>query len=142
MSSSHFPFCERRHFLRNVTAGGGALLTGTTLGPALAQAGAPALVTSEKMRPQLPSGVMSGDITRDKAVIWSRTDRPARMVVEYADNQAFRDAHKVNGPLALSSSDFTARVDLTGLPAGRPAKQCSIECVSRIFRIQRSIASH
>jgi alkaline phosphatase D len=39
--------------------------------------------------------------------------------VEWATNESFRVATRVIGPAALTESDFTARVDLTGLPAGQ-----------------------
>ncbi|HXY98890.1 MAG TPA: alkaline phosphatase D family protein [Stellaceae bacterium] len=79
---------------------------------------APAIVTSEKVRPGLPCGVMSGDVTDSRAVIWSKTDRPARMLVEVAATESFADARRVAGPAALEDSDFTARLDLGGLPPG------------------------
>jgi alkaline phosphatase D len=52
-------------------------------------------------------------------VIWSRTDRSARMFVEYATTEAFADARRVRGPAALETCDFTSRVVLTDLPAGQ-----------------------
>ncbi|MFZ6746101.1 alkaline phosphatase D family protein [Undibacterium sp. JH2W] len=111
---------QRRQFLCNVTTGTGALIAGAAL-PKLvkAQNTTPAFITAEKSRPQLPCGVMSGDINRDKAIIWSRTDRPARMLLEYANNESFKNARSISGPLALPSSDYTARIDLSGLPAGQ-----------------------
>ncbi|WP_408058879.1 alkaline phosphatase D family protein [Undibacterium hunanense] len=116
---------QRRQFLRHMTAGAGALLGGTAL-PGMAheqgqeQGQAPALITADKARPQMPCGVMSGDITGNKAIIWSRTDRPARMLVEYANDEAFKNAHRITGPMALPGTDYTARVDLSGLRTGQP----------------------
>ena len=78
----------------------------------------PAVVTSDRARPTMPYGVQSGDVMADRAIVWSRTDRPARMMVEWATNEAFRDARRVIGPAALADSDFTARIDLVGLPSG------------------------
>lgn len=64
---------KRRTFLRKVGAGAGVLLSGAPLHSVIAQSAgqnaAPALVTSERLRPQMTSGVMSGDISRDKAII-------------------------------------------------------------------------
>ena len=66
----------------------------------------------------MPSGVQVGDVTAERAIIWSRTDRPARMIVEYAANEQLRSATTVEAPAALENSDFTARLDLGGLTPG------------------------
>src|SRR5215471_893388 len=98
---------------------GGTTLGGTTLGRRLPAAlAAPAVITSDRERPLIPYGVMSGDPTDGRAIIWSKTDRPARMLVEYATREDFRDAQRVAGPAALAVSDYTARVDLGALPPG------------------------
>lgn len=78
----------------------------------------PAIIASDKARPMIPHGVASGDVNADSAVIWSRTDRPARMIVEYATSETFWDARRIVGPAALDGSDFTAKTVITGLPAG------------------------
>jgi alkaline phosphatase D len=52
-------------------------------------------------------------------IVWSRTDRPARMFVEVADNDDFRDAKRIRGPEVLVGSDFTGKVQLTGLTPGQ-----------------------
>jgi alkaline phosphatase D len=74
--------------------------------PALAQSG----------RPQTAQGVQIGDVTAGRAILWSRSDRPARMIVEYSTTESFRDLRTITGPHAIEATDFTARVDLTGLP--------------------------
>jgi alkaline phosphatase D len=79
---------------------------------------APALVPSDRLRPQMPSGVQVGDVTAERAIIWSRADRPARMIVEYAANEQLRSATTVEAPAALENSDFTARLDLGSLTPG------------------------
>jgi alkaline phosphatase D len=111
----------RRSLLRaGIGAGTGLAVGSAGLRAALAQgAPAPAVVTSDVMRPQVPYGAMSGDVTADRAIVWSKTDRSARMIVEYATTEAFKDAKRVVGPAALEDTDFTARVDLGGLPAGQ-----------------------
>ena len=86
---------------------------------AAAVAGFPAIVRSQGSRPALPQGVASGDVTNGRAVIWSRADRAARMFVEYSTSDRFTDVRRIPGPAALETSDFTARVVLTGLPAGQ-----------------------
>lgn len=81
--------------------------------------GFPAIVRADGARPDVPCGVAVGDVTGGRAVVWSRTDRPARMVVEYATTGSFRDATAVEGPAAFVEDDYTVRVDLEGLPAGQ-----------------------
>jgi len=78
--------------------------------------GVKALAAPESGRPAMPCGVASGDVSADGAVVWSKTDRPARMVVEYSTTDSFRDPRKVIGPTALDVSDYTARVILGDLP--------------------------
>jgi alkaline phosphatase D len=114
----HESLNRRSSLLRIAAASMGIVLTGR-LGDVLAQGQAPAVVTRDALRPQVPYGVMSGDVSADGAIVWSRTDRPARMIVDYALDEAMRDPRRVLGPAALQASDFTARVDLAGLPAGR-----------------------
>lgn len=81
--------------------------------------GFPAIVRSQAGRPLLPQGVASGDVTDGRALIWSRADRAARMFVEYSTTDRLTNVRRVAGPAALETSDFTARVPLTGLPAGQ-----------------------
>jgi alkaline phosphatase D len=78
----------------------------------------PALSLANR-RPQLPSGVQSGDVGAHNAMIWGRADRAARMSVEWSTTESFKDARRVAGPDALGGSDFTARIDLRGLPEGQ-----------------------
>ncbi|HTE18958.1 MAG TPA: PhoD-like phosphatase N-terminal domain-containing protein, partial [Armatimonadota bacterium] len=105
------PGCSRRQFLR----GGVALGSGLLL-PKGAWGGAPAVIRREGQRPGVPSGVQTGDVSAMRAVVWSRTDRPARMVVEWSASPRFRDPRRVVGPAALEVSDYTARVELSDLP--------------------------
>lgn len=122
MSDDHDSLTSRRRFLRAAALGTGAAISVGKLTPALAQAdmpGAPAIVPAERLRPQVDSGVMSGDITRDTAMLWSRTDRAARMVIDYSVHENFKDALTVAGPAALARNDYTARADLRGLPVAQ-----------------------
>jgi alkaline phosphatase D len=113
-------FVSRRAFLSRLTiAAAGTLAASAQMHRLLAQGAAPALITSEATRPAIPYGVASGDVTRHAAIIWSRTDRPGRLIVEYATTEAFTNLKRVVGPAALAASDFTARVDLTELPPGQ-----------------------
>lgn len=42
-------------------------------------------------RPILSHGLQSGDVTADGAILWTRSDRPARLMVEVAATPSFRD---------------------------------------------------
>lgn len=89
---------------------GAASVAGATL---LAR---PALSLAAR-RPKLASGVQSGDVGADRAIVWSKADRASRMVVEWSTTESFKDVNRIVGPDALGGSDFTARVDLRKLPA-------------------------
>src|SRR5258706_10977981 len=107
---------------RAVVRSGARLGAGAVAAAVLARTGfaqAPAVVTSDRTRPQMPLGVQSGDMAGDRAVVWSKTDRPARLTVEWSTTESFRNAHRIVGPAALEIDDFTARVDLSGLPPGQ-----------------------
>ena len=69
--------------------------------------------------PQVDQGIQIGDLAPGRAIVWSRSDRASRMMVEYAYNPQFTDAKTIRGPYALAETDFTARQDLTGLLEGK-----------------------
>lgn len=121
---------KRRRFLLGCTLTGGGIVAADLLSKSgQAQVAAPAIVTSDKMRPQIPFGVASGDITGNSAVVWSRCNRPGRMIVEYSTTESFRNVQRVVGPAALENSDFTARIYLAWLWVSRyftesPSKIC------------------
>ena len=69
--------------------------------------------------PMMEQGIQFGDLALGRAIVWSRADRPARMMVEYALNEQFENSKVIRGPYALEASDFTARQDLTDLPDGK-----------------------
>lgn len=94
---------KRRDFLRISSAAGAS----------------PAILPWLQSRPRITHGVQSGDITANRAIIWSRVDRPAQMIVEYATRESFTDSRRIVGPAALETSDLTARLDLGGLPRGQ-----------------------
>ena len=87
--------------------------------PSLSFAQAPYVISREKMRPQFPSGIQSGDPTTDSAIIWARSDRSARMWVEWSTTSNFANARRVRGNFLLENTDFTGRLDLTQLPQGQ-----------------------
>ena len=119
----------RRAFLRRSVLAGAAALGAR---PLALLARAPAIIQSDADRPALPQGVATGMAGADRAVVWSRSDRAARMFVEDSTTESFRDVKRVAGPAALDASDFTARISS---PICLPASASSIACSSRTSRI-------
>lgn len=106
---------NRRDFTRQLLSAAASILAASPR--VVAQNPAPAVVRGTL--PGIPHGIASGDVSKDSAVIWSRTDRPARMHVEWATNDGLRDARKIVGPTTGPAADFTAKVLLSGLPPGQ-----------------------
>ncbi|HSW05693.1 alkaline phosphatase D family protein [Aquabacterium sp.] len=103
---------------RRLLIGGAATSLGG-LSTVLAQAQAPAAITRDAARPGFPSGVQSGDVQADRALVWARSDRPARMWVEWSTTAAFANPTRLRGPHALEATDHSARIELSGLPPGQ-----------------------
>ena len=101
---------DRRDFLTTTTT--------TVLGTSTALAATP-LITSDAMRPQMAHGVQSGDPQADGAIIWTRSDRPARLWLDWSTTASMANATRVRGPFMLEDSDYTGRLDLRGLPVGQ-----------------------
>ncbi len=99
---------SRRKLLGGAAATAGLVGSGLIGMPAIARAG----------RPVITHGVQTGDVTQSRAIIWSRADRPSRMIVEVAATESFNNPRRIVGPAALEASDFATKIDLTGLPAG------------------------
>ena len=104
----------RRNFIKHALAG---TVTLSGLGGILYSRQAPAVVASDSLRPMAPWGLQIGDVAGDRAIVWSRADKPARMLVEWSRDENFAKAVTLRGPHALDVSDLTARIDLTSLPA-------------------------
>ncbi|WP_380157251.1 alkaline phosphatase D family protein [Kineococcus sp. R86509] len=87
----------------------------------LLAAGGTGLLVPGLMRSGMPSithGVQSGDVTSNTATIWTRADRTARMFVQVSPTGSFgADCRTYRGPLLTATSDFTGRLDVTGLPS-------------------------
>ena len=89
-------------------------MAGSGIARIVAARQAPAFVSST--RPSVEYGIQIGDVTGDRAIIWSRTDREARMYVEWDTTPKFKAPNRVRGLEAVQSLDYTARLDLEGLP--------------------------
>ena len=62
--------------------------------------------------------VMSGDPIPGEALIWSATDRPARLLVEWSPDPKFTRVRRHQGPAATAATGLTAQTRLTDLPEG------------------------
>jgi len=108
---------QRRTILRASAAAG--VLAGTDcLRHMLSAQDAPVAIKRDGARPAALQGVASGDVGHDRVMVWSRCDRPAQMVVEWSISDRFTDLNRVPGPAAIEATDFTAKLDLGGLPPG------------------------
>ncbi|MFI1966281.1 alkaline phosphatase D family protein [Streptomyces pathocidini] len=104
----------RRAVLRGGAAASAGLAVPAALPPAWA---APAQALSG--RPSARWGMQVGDVTSSSGLVWVRSDRPARVVVETSATESFRNARRVPGPLTGPGTDFTGTVPLRGLPPGQ-----------------------
>ena len=72
------------------------------------------------MRPDPRSvAIATGDVTQGRTIVWSRSDRLARLFVEWSTTESFENVRRVRGPVAREDTGYTARVDLTTLPPGQ-----------------------
>ncbi|MCE7011541.1 alkaline phosphatase D family protein [Kibdelosporangium philippinense] len=69
-------------------------------------------------RPVLTHGVQAGDVTTDGALVWTRADRPSRMLVEVSTDPSFHHARRIRGPVLTPASDGTGKLRVCGLPPG------------------------
>jgi alkaline phosphatase D len=76
----------------------------------------PAIIES---RPLVTHGISSGDVSFESAVIWSRADRRARMLVEWSSTESFKNSRRVRGQWTGKEMDFTAKMLLRDLPPGQ-----------------------
>ena len=111
------PPLSRRGFVRD------ALCSAVTAGAVLTVPsrlwGAPAIITRDRLRPQWPSGVQTGDPLTDRAILWARSDRAARLHVEWDTTDRFRQVRRLQSAVTTDASAFTTHLDLTDLPAGQ-----------------------
>ena len=58
-----------------------------------------------------------GDILPRRAMLWAKADRPGRMLVRWSTTEDLSEARQALPVHALEDTDFTAKLDLMGLPA-------------------------
>lgn len=89
---------------RTVLASGAAFLAAPTLSRAAT-------------RPVFSHGVQSGDVNATSGMIWTRTDRPARIEMEVATTESFSNARKLSAMDAIPNSDMAVKRLISGLPS-------------------------
>lgn len=127
MTSNMKELLRRRDFLRGSAAAGMGVLA----------AGGPAIIRAGGSFPTATHGSMTGDVSNGKAVVWSRADRPSRMIVNWKTSDE-GDVRRVAGPHLLDVSDYTGRVVLKGLP---PGQQIQYEVVFEDLSAKNSLSS-
>ncbi|WP_028922083.1 alkaline phosphatase D family protein [Pseudonocardia acaciae] len=127
---------NRRLVLRSAAIGSALLPLGLS---GCGGSSGPGLVRTD--RPTLTHGVQCGDVLPGSGLVWTRTDRPSRMIVEAADNPEFRDARRMVGPMLTPDTDFTGRLRIPGggtvhyrVSAEDPDGRVASEAVTGSFR--------
>ncbi|AXS38839.1 alkaline phosphatase D family protein [Breoghania sp. L-A4] len=103
---------SRRSFLKSSAATG--LVTASMTG--VAGLAMPA-ISRAATRPVITHGLQSGDVSTSSGMIWSRADRPARMLVDVSTTESFANATRLAPLNVLPGSDFTAKRLLENLPS-------------------------
>ncbi|MAZ15817.1 MAG: alkaline phosphatase [Ahrensia sp.] len=98
---------SRRSFMSGVGAAG--LVAGSGL--------AMPFYSRAASRPVFTHGVQSGDVDAVSGMIWTRTDRPSRVLFEVATSESFKNARKLATLDALPESDFAVKRLIEGLPS-------------------------
>lgn len=93
---------------RRAVLAGGAAFTASLAMPSLSRASA---------RPVFTHGVQSGDVDMTSGMIWTRTDRPARVMMEVSTTESFNDARRLAPMDALPTSDLAVKRLVAGLPS-------------------------
>ena len=68
-------------------------------------------------RPMFTHGVQSGDVDTQSGMIWTRTDRPARVKVEISTTESFANARQLAPMNALPNHDLAVKRLVEGLPS-------------------------
>ena len=119
------PLPDRRSLLKGAAALSALAATSLSVPSALA-APRPRAVPLVARRLALPSGISTGDVSTNSAVLWSRASGPGRLhaILRAADEAGnplrgrFARTVRLAGSQAHAGTDFTAKISARGLPAG------------------------
>ncbi|MDW6021969.1 alkaline phosphatase [Mesorhizobium sp. BAC0120] len=104
---NRFSSLSRRTFV--VTAGAAGLVGASGL--------ALPYYSRANQRPAFTHGVQSGDVDAASGMVWTRTDRPARVMFEVATTENFANATRLAPLDTTPASDFTVKRLVEELPA-------------------------
>ncbi|MEO1138285.1 MAG: alkaline phosphatase D family protein [Pseudomonadota bacterium] len=74
-------------------------------------------ISRASARPNFTHGVQSGDVDMSSGMIWTRTDRPAKVMTEISTTESFSDAIRLAPLDALPDSDLSIKRLIGGLPS-------------------------
>lgn len=107
MSSANIRY-SRRSLLRGTAAASLAASVPGLAVPFYARAAA---------APVFTHGVQSGDVDATSGMIWTRVDKPSRIMMEVATSESFKDAVRLAPLDALPESDFAVKRLVENLPS-------------------------
>lgn len=93
---------------RRAVLAGGASFAAALAMPAISRASA---------RPVFTHGVQSGDVDTASGMIWTRTDRPAKVTMEIATTESFDNARQLSPMFATPEGDLAVKRMVDGLPS-------------------------
>ena len=93
---------------RRALLASGSAFAATLAMPAISRAAA---------RPVFTHGVQSGDVDMSSGMIWTRTDRPARVMMEVSTTESFNSAMQLAPLDALPEGDMAVKRLVEGLPS-------------------------
>ena len=80
---------------------------------------APSIVTAANARTHFADGIASGDITQTSAIIWARSNKSAKMLVDWSRTPKLKNSQRVAGPMVTAKTGYTGQITLTDLPPGQ-----------------------
>ncbi|MCO5135611.1 MAG: alkaline phosphatase D family protein [Phyllobacteriaceae bacterium] len=107
MTKTAFP-ASRRQFLKSTGLATASFALGGLALPAYSKAAS---------RPSFTHGLQSGDVDMSSGMVWTRADRPSRVMFEVSTTESFADSTKFPALNALPDSDFAVKRLIDGLSA-------------------------
>lgn len=98
------------HPSRRAVLAGGTAFAATLAMPAISRASA---------RPIFSHGVQSGDVDTTSGMVWTRTDRPARVMMEVSTTESFDNARRLASLDAIPNNDLAVKRLIDGLPSNQ-----------------------